>query len=376
MFNLLVKVVVLIALLLATWGILHAFLQLGYPNSAALLMESISWILGEGPFKLALLFLIGATTVSFFIYRGQLAKLEDSRFWASCAILFGSLVLVISYYALAHAEVEKLKAGNDARVSFVEGYENIANGKFVMATSRYVFMWGMDKKLTAVPLTKVRSISTKKPSPIRENAAKTKVYFERNKSVVHDTVIEHKNQCCRIGCVAETLRKWRETDGNENVHVILEGHADPRGTWTHNLKLSEKRVEAVQNLLERYGLNDGAIDIERVIHGESEPKIVGRADNQEYRSVSMTLSGGTGADKLIRECLDCCKTGQPAGSGAKVPNNECPKVLPKLPAGICSETSAKGRSEGSMDSMRIFGQLRRFDFKGPMGVRKLELTKA
>jgi hypothetical protein len=45
-----------------------------------------------------------------------------------------------------------------------------------------------------------------------------------------------------------------------DAHLILEGHADPRGGAAYNQKLSERRVESVKNFLVQQGVPEGNID--------------------------------------------------------------------------------------------------------------------
>src|SRR5262245_59560012 len=56
---------------------------------------------------------------------------------------------------------------------------------------------------------------------------------------------------------------------NPNAEVSLEGHADPRGTDSYNLRLSERRVKAVRDSLQTAGINSQRIRIGAV--GEKYP---------------------------------------------------------------------------------------------------------
>ena len=57
---------------------------------------------------------------------------------------------------------------------------------------------------------------------------------------------------------------------HDNVIVRLDGHTDPRGSWNHNDKLSDRRVQAVHKALVDAGVPPDRIDI--VAFGERRPK--------------------------------------------------------------------------------------------------------
>jgi peptidoglycan-associated lipoprotein len=57
--------------------------------------------------------------------------------------------------------------------------------------------------------------------------------------------------------------------GNTSVKVLVEGHADERGTPEYNIALGERRAKAVSRYLEGLGVN--ASQIESVSYGEEKP---------------------------------------------------------------------------------------------------------
>ena len=77
------------------------------------------------------------------------------------------------------------------------------------------------------------------------------VSFRLNSSIVDET------QMANIDKVAKLLYN------NENIHVILKGYADKNtGNPSYNKNLSERRAEAVKNILvDIYGINSERIDI-------------------------------------------------------------------------------------------------------------------
>lgn len=56
---------------------------------------------------------------------------------------------------------------------------------------------------------------------------------------------------------------------NPSVQVVLEGHADERGTRGYNLALGERRAKSVQELFAAQGVNMTQLDV--VSYGEERP---------------------------------------------------------------------------------------------------------
>ena len=61
------------------------------------------------------------------------------------------------------------------------------------------------------------------------------------------------------------------------VGVILEGHADERGTREYNLALGEDRANGVANLMEALGVSGGRI--QTISYGEERPVSLGSDDS-------------------------------------------------------------------------------------------------
>jgi|TARA_B110000503_G_scaffold101912_2_gene152213 peptidoglycan-associated lipoprotein len=72
---------------------------------------------------------------------------------------------------------------------------------------------------------------------------------------------------------------------NSNVKVVLEGHADERGTREYNLALGERRAKQVATYLQVKGVSASQIDV--VSYGEEMPLALGKseADYAENRRV-------------------------------------------------------------------------------------------
>ena len=62
--------------------------------------------------------------------------------------------------------------------------------------------------------------------------------------------------------------------------VVIEGHADERGSEEYNLALGERRAEAVRRYLEALGVAESQLRI--VSYGESKPAALG-SDEAAWR---------------------------------------------------------------------------------------------
>ncbi len=69
----------------------------------------------------------------------------------------------------------------------------------------------------------------------------------------------------------------RYLNGVSNVRIILEGHADERGTREYNLALAEDRAKSVADVLAALGV--GANRIQTVSYGEERPVALGHDDS-------------------------------------------------------------------------------------------------
>ncbi|PSW18690.1 peptidoglycan-associated lipoprotein Pal [Photobacterium sanctipauli] len=63
---------------------------------------------------------------------------------------------------------------------------------------------------------------------------------------------------------------------NSDVKVIVEGHADERGTPEYNIALGERRANAVAKYLQALGVSSSQISI--VSYGEEKPLVLGHTE--------------------------------------------------------------------------------------------------
>jgi peptidoglycan-associated lipoprotein len=65
-------------------------------------------------------------------------------------------------------------------------------------------------------------------------------------------------------------------NANSNVNVLIEGHADERGTPEYNIALGERRAKAVETYLENMGVNSSQLSV--VSYGEEKPMVKDRSE--------------------------------------------------------------------------------------------------
>jgi len=89
-------------------------------------------------------------------------------------------------------------------------------------------------------------------------------------SGVPDRVFFATNESVLTTASRETLRKqasWLRK--NSKISVVLEGHADERGTREYNLALGERRANAAKDYLMTYGISADRISV--ISYGKERP---------------------------------------------------------------------------------------------------------
>jgi peptidoglycan-associated lipoprotein len=97
-------------------------------------------------------------------------------------------------------------------------------------------------------------------------------------SGVPDRVFFATNESVLTTASRETLRKqaaWLRK--NSDVTVVLEGHADERGTREYNLALGQRRSESVANYLIANGIKRSQLSVKS--YGEERPLSLGSNDS-------------------------------------------------------------------------------------------------
>ena len=89
-------------------------------------------------------------------------------------------------------------------------------------------------------------------------------------SGVPDRVFFATNETVLTTASRETLRKqaaWLRK--NSKITIVLEGHADERGTREYNLALGERRANSAKDYLMTYGISSNRISV--ISYGKERP---------------------------------------------------------------------------------------------------------
>ncbi|MBT5872353.1 MAG: peptidoglycan-associated lipoprotein Pal [Candidatus Latescibacteria bacterium] len=105
----------------------------------------------------------------------------------------------------------------------------------------------------------------------RRMAMLSTVYFDYDKSNLRDD---------QRTTLDENARRLREYRPEENV--LVEGHADERGTVEYNLALGERRASAVKKYLSDAGVEEGRIST--ISYGEERPADPGHTEGAWSRN--------------------------------------------------------------------------------------------
>ena len=132
-------------------------------------------------------------------------------------------------------------------------------------------------KTTAESSTATKAAETQKADPIEKLDALMQgdVYIGSDTvgelaSGVPDRVFFATNETILTTASRETLRKqaaWLRQ--NSDVTVVVEGHADERGTREYNLALGERRANAAKDYLMTYGVSSDRIKV--LSYGKERP---------------------------------------------------------------------------------------------------------
>ena len=108
-------------------------------------------------------------------------------------------------------------------------------------------------------------------------------------SGVPDRVFFATNETVLTTASRDTLRKqaaWLRK--NSDINVVLEGHADERGTREYNLALGERRANSAKDYLMTYGISSDRISV--LSYGKERPVDLGSnplAWSKNRRSVTV-----------------------------------------------------------------------------------------
>ena len=113
-------------------------------------------------------------------------------------------------------------------------------------------------------MQRANAIEAKKRQEIEKLRSEHIVYFDFDKSSVSGD----------FAAILEAHAKF--LNENTNVNVLIEGHADERGTPEYNIALGERRAKAIETFLENMGVS--ASQLSTVSYGEEKPMVKDRSE--------------------------------------------------------------------------------------------------
>ena len=70
--------------------------------------------------------------------------------------------------------------------------------------------------------------------------------------------------------------EWLKSDGKHTLHVVVEGHADERGTREYNIALGERRADSAKRFLVAQGVRADRIEV--ISYGKERPAAIGNTE--------------------------------------------------------------------------------------------------
>ena len=131
------------------------------------------------------------------------------------------------------------------------------------------------KKITNIFLILFATLALSACSTAKKSQTSGDVYtgsdtVEYLASGVKDRVFFATNKSDLTTASRDTLRKQAEyLRKNKDLNVVLEGHADERGTREYNLALGERRANAAKDYLMTYGISGKRISV--ISYGKERP---------------------------------------------------------------------------------------------------------
>jgi peptidoglycan-associated lipoprotein len=132
-----------------------------------------------------------------------------------------------------------------------------------------------NKKITNILIVALSTLvlsacSTAKKSSVGGDVYKGTDTVEYLASGVKDRVFYATNSSSLTTASRDTLRKQANyLRKNKKLNVVLEGHADERGTREYNLALGEKRANSAKDYLMTYGISGKRISV--ISYGKEKP---------------------------------------------------------------------------------------------------------
>ncbi len=110
---------------------------------------------------------------------------------------------------------------------------------------------------TPEPTQSPEEIHMMKLNEAKTAISATDIYFDFDKAILSEEA------------TAILAQKGEYLVRNPDIHLIIEGHCDERGSNEYNIGLSQRRASAAKKYLVAYGVNESNIDT--VPYGEERP---------------------------------------------------------------------------------------------------------
>ena len=120
------------------------------------------------------------------------------------------------------------------------------------------------ERVKVAAMKRADEIEAKKRQEIERLRSEHIVYFDFDKSTVSGS----------FSAVLDAHVKF--LNENTNVNVLIEGHADERGTPEYNIALGERRAKSIETYLENMGVS--ASQLSTVSYGEEKPMVKDRSE--------------------------------------------------------------------------------------------------
>ena len=133
-----------------------------------------------------------------------------------------------------------------------------------------------NKKITNLLIIAISTLALGACSTAKKSAGSSGDVYTGNATVeylasgVKDRVFFATNSSALTTASRDTLRKQANyLRKNKSLNVVLEGHADERGTREYNLALGEKRANSAKDYLMTYGISGKRISV--ISYGKEKP---------------------------------------------------------------------------------------------------------
>ena len=151
----------------------------------------------------------------------------------------------------------------------------ILKNTFIILVASLVLNACATKKTSTTTSTTASTPESSTPTPSISGQMQGDVFIgmdsvEYLASGVPDRVFFATNEIVLTTASRETLRKqaaWLRE--NSDINVIVEGHADERGTREYNLALGERRANSAKDYLMTYGISSDRISV--LSYGKERP---------------------------------------------------------------------------------------------------------